>query len=173
MDSHSQDNLHTESTPEMSNSPQHEEEHLFPEIPYALPHEELNQFKRITRAYTRQIGSLPLAPLLPHRKQVSRPIVDTLDHFFVHTVEDLIDFSLTEIEHPLNMILNTPASNYSKPDDFESDEEGFNSDHSASESDDMEDNNDNNEERGNPPQNNQPWLARDALEIHGRVHNLP
>jgi hypothetical protein len=30
----------------------------------------------------------------------------------------------------------------------------------------MEDNNDhNNEERGNPPQNNKPLLARDALEI--------
>ena len=37
----------------------------------------------------------------------------------------------------------------------------------------MEDNNDHNEERGNPPQNNKPWLARDALAIPGRVHNLP
>jgi hypothetical protein len=37
----------------------------------------------------------------------------------------------------------------------------------------MEDNNDNNKERGNPPPNNQPWLARDALAIQGRVHNLP
>jgi hypothetical protein len=37
----------------------------------------------------------------------------------------------------------------------------------------MEDNNYHNEERGNPPQNNQPWLARDALEIPEWVHNLP
>jgi hypothetical protein len=37
----------------------------------------------------------------------------------------------------------------------------------------MEDNNEHNEERGNPPQNNQPWLARDALAIPRRVHNLP
>jgi hypothetical protein len=95
MASHSQDNPHTLSTPEMSNSPQQEEEHLFPEIPYALPHEELNQFRRITRAYARQIRVLPLAPLLPRRKQVSRPVVDTPDQVFVHTVEDLIDFSLT------------------------------------------------------------------------------
>jgi hypothetical protein len=174
MASHSQDNPHTESTPEMSNSPQHEEvEHLFPEIPYALPHEELNQFRRITRAYAQQIGALPLAPLLPHRKQVRRPVVDTPDQVFVHTVEDLIDFSLTEIEQPLNLIPKTPAGNYSEPDDFESDEEGSNSDRSASESEDMEDNNDNNEERGNQPQDNQPWLARDALEIPGWVHNLP
>jgi hypothetical protein len=34
-----------------------------------------------------------------------------------------------------------------------------------SRSEDMEDNNDHDEERGNPPQNNQPWLARDALAI--------
>ena len=37
----------------------------------------------------------------------------------------------------------------------------------------MEDKNDNNEESGNPPQNNQTWLARDALEIPRLVHNFP
>jgi hypothetical protein len=51
MASHSQDNPHTLSTPEMSNSPQQEEEHIFPEIHYSLPHKELNQFRIITRAY--------------------------------------------------------------------------------------------------------------------------
>jgi hypothetical protein len=65
MASHSQDNPHTLSTPEMSNSPQHKEENMFPDIPYALPHEELNQFRRITRAYARHIGAFPLALLLP------------------------------------------------------------------------------------------------------------
>jgi hypothetical protein len=53
MDSHSQDNPHTLGTPEMSNSPQHKEEHIFHDISYALPHEELNQFRIITRAYVR------------------------------------------------------------------------------------------------------------------------
>ena len=52
MASHSQDNPHTLSTPEMSNSAQQEEENLFPQIPYALPQDKLNQFRRITRAYT-------------------------------------------------------------------------------------------------------------------------
>jgi hypothetical protein len=99
-------------------------------------------------------------------------VVDTPDQVFVHRVEDLIDFILTEIKHPLIMFHETPTSNYFEPDDFESDEEGFNSDRSASESDDIEDNNDHNEEMGNPLQNNQPWLARDALEIPGWVHIL-
>jgi hypothetical protein len=54
MASHSQEKPHKKSTPDTSNSPQHEEEeHLYPEIPYALPHEELNKFRRITRAYDR------------------------------------------------------------------------------------------------------------------------
>jgi hypothetical protein len=97
----------------MSNSPQIVEEHLFPEIPYSLPHEELNQFIRITRAYTRQIIVLPLAPLLPQRKQVSRPVVESPNQVFVHIVEDLIDFVLTKIEHPLNLIPETPANNFS------------------------------------------------------------
>jgi hypothetical protein len=73
MASHSQDIPHTLSTPEMSNSPQPEEEYFHPEIPYALPHEELNQFRRITRAYARQIGALSLALILPRRKKISRP----------------------------------------------------------------------------------------------------
>jgi hypothetical protein len=72
-------------------------------------------------------------------------VVDTLDQVFFHTVEDLIDFSLTEIKHPLNLIPKTPAGNYSEPDDFESDEEGFNSNCSASDLEEMEDNNDHNE----------------------------
>jgi hypothetical protein len=59
-------------------------------------------------------------------------------------VEDLIYFSLIEIEQPLNMIPETPVGNYSEPHDFESEEEGSNSYRSGSESKEMEDNNDNN-----------------------------
>jgi hypothetical protein len=86
----------------------------------------LNQFRRIIRAYARQIGTLPLALLLPRRKQERRPVVNTPDQVLVHTIEDLIDFSLTKIKHPLNIIPETPTGNYSKPDDL-FDEEGFNS----------------------------------------------
>ena len=91
---------------------------MFPDIPYSLPHEELNQFRRITRAYAQQIGVFPLALLLPRRKKISIPVVESPDQVFVHTVEDLIDFTLTEIEHPLNLIPKTPADNFSKPDNF-------------------------------------------------------
>jgi hypothetical protein len=86
MASHSQYHPHTFSTHETRNSPQHEGEHLFPDIPYTLPHEEFNQFRRITRSYTQQIIALPLDMLLPRRKKVSRTVIDTLDQVFGHTV---------------------------------------------------------------------------------------
>ena len=73
-------------------------------------------------------------------------MVNTLDEAFAHTVEDLIDFSITEIENPLNLIPETPADDISELDDFLEEEE-FNSG-----SEDMEDNNDHDEEMGNPPQ---------------------
>jgi len=145
MTSHSQEIPHTKSTPNTTKSPQHKEkEHLYPEIPYSLPHKELNNFKRITRAYTRQIGSLPLALLLCQRKQIIRPIFDTHDEVFVHAVEDVIDFSLKEIEKTLNLVIETPSGNYSEPDEFQFEEEGSNSDHSGLELEDMEDNINNN-----------------------------
>ena len=86
MASHSQDSPHTLSTPKMSNSPQHEEEHMFPHIPYTLPHEELNQFRRIMRAYAQQIGALPLALILPRRKKIRILVVDSPNQVFFHTI---------------------------------------------------------------------------------------
>jgi hypothetical protein len=41
---------------------------MYLDIPYALPHEELNQLRRIIRAYTRQIDALSLEPMLLRRK---------------------------------------------------------------------------------------------------------
>jgi len=88
-------------------------------------------------------------------------VVESPDQVFVHIVEYLIDFTLTEIKYPLNLILETPADNFFEPDNF-SEEEGFNLGY-----ENMEDNHEHDEERGNPPQNNQPWLARYALAILG------
>jgi hypothetical protein len=51
MASHPKDNPRLPSTPKVDNSPHSEEGPLHPEIPYALPHEEVNQFRRITGTY--------------------------------------------------------------------------------------------------------------------------
>jgi hypothetical protein len=68
-------------------------------------------------------------------------VVESSDQVFMHTIEGLIYFNLTEIEHPLNIILETPDGNFYEPDEF-SKEEGFNLG-----SKDMEDHNDHDEER--------------------------
>ena len=57
----------------------------------------------------------------------------------MHIVEDLIDFSITKIEHPLNLIPETLVDDVFELDDF-SEEEDF-----KSVSKDMEDNNDHDE----------------------------
>ena len=44
----------------------------------------------------------------------------------MHTVEDLIDFTITKIEHPLNLIPEMIADNIYEMDDFLEEEE-FNS----------------------------------------------
>jgi hypothetical protein len=119
----SQDNTHTSSIPEMDNSPQPEEEPFHLEIPY----EEVNQFRRITRAYARKIGALSLAPILPRRNQQRRPVVSNPDEVFVHSVEDIMDFAITEIQEPLDMMPETSSDDISELKK-NSEEEEFDSD---------------------------------------------
>jgi hypothetical protein len=161
MASHPTDNPRLLSTPEADSSPHSEGEPFHPEIPYALPHEEVNQFRRITRAYARQIDMFPFTPILPRRKQQSRLVVSTPDEVFVHSVEDLIDFAITKIQEPLDLIPEMPADNISEPDDLSEEEEP------DSDSEDMEGNNGREEEREVPLQDNQPWLVGDAVAIPG------
>jgi hypothetical protein len=97
MASHSIDIPHTLRNPKVGNSPQPEEEPFHPEIPYVVPHKEVNQFRIIIRSYARQIDVLSLAPILPQIKKQSRPMVSTPDEVFVHSVEDLIYFVIIKI----------------------------------------------------------------------------
>jgi hypothetical protein len=94
-------------------------------------------------------------------------VVSTPDEVFIHSIEDLIDFTITEIQEPLDLIPETPAVDVSEPNKFLEEEE-FDSD-----PEDMEDENNHEEEREILIQNNQPWLAGDAVAIPGRAHNLP
>jgi hypothetical protein len=161
MSSHPADNPPLPSTPKEDNSPHSEEGYLHPEIPYALPHEEVNQFRRITRAYARQIGAFPFTPILPRRKQQGRPMVNTPDEVFVHSVEDLIYFTITKIQEPLDLIPETPTDDISKPNNIlEEEEPNFDSKY-------MEDNNGHEEEREFPLQGDQTWLVRDSIVVPG------
>jgi hypothetical protein len=161
MASHPTDNPPLPSTPKEDKSPHFEEGYLQPEINCALPHEEVNQFRRITKTYAKQISAFPFTPILPRRKQQSILVVSTPEKVLVHSVEDLIDFTINKIQETLDLIPKTPAGGISRANDLSEEEEP------DSESKDMEENNGREEEREVPLQENQPWLAWDAMEIPG------
>jgi hypothetical protein len=167
MASHPTDNPPLLSTPEVDNSPHFKEGYLHPKIPYTLPHEEVNQFRRITRAYARQIRVFPFTPILPQRKQQGRLVFSTPDEVFIHSVEELIDFMITKIQEPLDLIPKTPVGDISEPNNLSEEEEP------KSNSKYMEEKNGHEEEREVPLQGDQPWLAGDTVAIPGQIHNIP
>jgi hypothetical protein len=88
-------NPRLEGIPIENNSPHVEEiSRYYPKIPYEISHKEVNSFRCITRACTRQIGALPTTCFLPRRREVVESIVSTSEHMLVHTVEDLVDLAL-------------------------------------------------------------------------------
>jgi hypothetical protein len=93
-------------------------------------------------------------------------VVSTHNEFFVHFVEDLIDVTITKIQEPLDLILETLVDDIPKLDDFSEEEE------LDSKSEDMDGNHGREEEREVPLQDNQPWLVGDAVAIPGQVHRL-
>jgi hypothetical protein len=104
----------------------------------------VNQLRRITRAYAWKISAFSLAPILPRRKKQSRLVVSTPDEVFIHSVEELIDFTIIKIQEPFDLIPEMLAADVSEPNDF-SEEVEFDSD-----SEDMEDSNNHEEEREIP-----------------------
>jgi hypothetical protein len=88
-------------------------------------------------------------------------VVITSEEAFVHSIEDFIDFTITKIQGPLDLIPKMPADNIFEPNDFSKEEE------LKSDSEDMEGNNDHGEEREIPLQDNHPWLAGDDVVILG------
>jgi hypothetical protein len=100
----------------------------------------------VFRAYSHQIRALTLASFLPHKKQTTRLIFDTPDHTIVHMVEDIVYFSLTEINQPLSFIPETPfvtppTSTHFDPESFEFEEVDFSSENLDNVSDNMENKN--------------------------------
>ena len=60
----------------------------------------------------------PFTPILPRRKHQGKPVVSAPNEVFVHSVEDLIDFSITKIQEPLDLIPEMPADDIYEPNDF-------------------------------------------------------
>jgi hypothetical protein len=91
---------------------------------------------------------------------------NTPNEVFVHIVEELIYFSITKIQEPLNLVPETPVVDVLNPNDF-SEEEEFDSDSEYMEGDDNHE-----EEREILIQNHQPWLAGGVVIVPGQIHNI-
>ena len=74
-----------------------------------MDNEVVNDLRRHTRAYVKNIGGLPIIPDLTRReyKKKDRPVVE--DSVLVGDWEELVETTLHEIVQPLNQVgLDTP-----------------------------------------------------------------
>ena len=84
----------------------------FPQIPspeekvieylYSIDNEVVDDLRRITRAYAKKIGGLPIIPALPRREvhKKYRPYYE--DSMLVEDFEELVETTFQEIVQPLN-----------------------------------------------------------------------
>ena len=76
---------------------------------YSVDNEVVNDLRRHTRAYVKNIGGLSIIPDFPRReyKKKDRPILE--DSVLVGDWEELVKVALQEVVHPLNQVgPNTP-----------------------------------------------------------------
>ena len=76
---------------------------------YSVDNEVVNDLRRHTRAYVKNIGGLPIIPNFPRReyKRRDRPISE--DSVLVGDLEELVETTLQEVVQPLNQVgPNTP-----------------------------------------------------------------
>ena len=79
--------------------PEENREHL-----YSVDNEVVNDLRRHTRAYVKNIGGLLIIPELPRReyKKKDRPVLE--DSVLVGYWEELVETTLQEVVQPLNQV---------------------------------------------------------------------
>ena len=69
---------------------------------YSVDNKVVNDLRRFTRAYAKNIGGLPIIPALPRReyRKKDHPILE--DALLVEYFEELVETALQEVVQPLN-----------------------------------------------------------------------
>ena len=62
----------------------------------------VDDLRRITRAYTKNIGGLPIIPNLPRREYQKKDHPQLGDSVLVEDIEELVQTALQEVVQPLN-----------------------------------------------------------------------
>ena len=69
---------------------------------YPVDNEVVDDLRRITRAYAKKIGGLPIISVLPRREYQKKDRPKLEDSVLVEDLEELVEASLQEVGQPLN-----------------------------------------------------------------------
>ena len=132
-------------------------------ILYPVDNKVVDGLRRFTRAYVKNIGGLPIIPVLPRReyKEKDRPILE--DAVLVGDFEELVETALQEVVQPLNQV--GPDTPYCSP--------VHTLVHSPPHSPPRLMANVNANQPPNPPNPPPAWRARSPLNLVPPLHDLP
>ena len=69
---------------------------------YPIDNEVIDDLRRITRAYVKKIGGLPIILVLPRREYQKKDRPNLEDSVLVEDLEELVEVALQEVDQPLN-----------------------------------------------------------------------
>ena len=71
---------------------------------YPIDNKVVEDLRRITRAYGKKIGGLPIIPVLPRREYQKKDRPQLEDSMLVEDLEELVETTLQEFDQPLNQL---------------------------------------------------------------------
>ena len=80
---------------------------------YPVNKEVVDDLRRITRAYVKNIGGLPIISILPRREYKKKDFPQLEESVLVEDLEELVEAALEEVDQPLNQLY--PDSPYFSP----------------------------------------------------------
>ena len=76
---------------------------------YPVDNELVDDLRRITRAYAKNIGGLPIISILPRREYQKKDRPQLEDLVLVEDLEELVEAALQEVDQPLDQLdLDSP-----------------------------------------------------------------
>ena len=71
---------------------------------YPVDNEVVDDLRRITRAYGKNIGGLPIISIFPRREYQKKDRPQLEDSVLVEDLEELVEAALQEVDQPLNQL---------------------------------------------------------------------
>ena len=71
---------------------------------YPIDNKVVEELRRITKAYAKKIGGLPIIPALPRREYRKKDRPQLEDSVLVEDLEELVETTLQEVVQPLNRL---------------------------------------------------------------------